>query len=93
MTSHQLSVHEVHLCLSCPSVLRVSSDSVFDSIGHIFHVATIQATHVDTTILQQVDVILAGQKSNLHCCAQMKSITPELCTHWKNKGGLIFRVL
>ncbi len=48
------------------SVFRVSSDSILDSICHVLHIASIQTACADTTILQQVDMVLAGEVVNLH---------------------------
>lgn len=48
----------------------MSDDGILDGISHILHVASVQATHVDAAILQQVDVVLAGQKLNLNSCKE-----------------------
>lgn len=48
--------------------LRMGSNSILDGISHIFHIGRVQATNVDATVLQQVNVMFLCQILNLHSC-------------------------
>lgn len=46
-------------------VFRMCGDCITNGFSNILNVTTVQSTHINPSIFQQVDVILAGEIFNL----------------------------
>ena len=60
-------------------VFRISNYCVLNGSGNIVQVTTIQSTHVYTTILQHVNVILAGNVLHLSGCQREGRYSKVCC--------------
>ena len=49
------------------------SDSIINCLGNVIHIGRSDSTNVDPSAIQQIDVVLAGQKLYLLDCGENKT--------------------